>query len=154
MKLSFPTPLTQSPYLILWLVVLVLSGCDQANKPLVNHRQPLLSPSGRYVLTVPIEENSVNPAYNQTKVWKITISDTEGRMLYTDEASEFVGYLMVYWLWDREDRVWLYTSDTGDVFYWELDDKGWTKLKWEEGTGLEKEDDLVPPAALYPSYLK
>jgi hypothetical protein len=34
--------------------------------------------------------------------------------------SEFVGYLNAYWLWDSQDRLWLYNSDTGRVFFWEL----------------------------------
>jgi len=110
----------------------------------------LTSPSGKFVLTVPIEKRS---GYN-ARVWKVTISDRQGRQLYKDNASEFVGNLKVYWIWDEEDRVWLYNSDTSEVFYWELMGSEWIKVRWGYGKTKEMEGDLTPPSELYPPYVE
>ena len=106
---------------------------------------------GRYTLNVLIEENQINPEYSGTKVWKVTIAEAE-RVVYQDDGSEFVGNLMVYWLWDMEDRVWLYNSDTAEVYFWELDDSEWIKTKWGAGTEREIDREIMPPADLYPPY--
>ena len=91
-------------------------------------------------------------AYSETKVWKVTISNASDQVVYKDNASEFVGYLMVYWKWDTEDRVWLYNSDTAEVFFWELVDHEWVKTKWGAGKEREIDRELVPPAELYPLF--
>lgn len=145
-----PSPWSLLPVCLL-LALMLACGRTQPVPP--NRQQPLTSPSGEYVLTLPIEENEVNPEYQGTPVWKVTISDAEGNLLYRDEASELVGYLSVYWAWDGEDRVWLYSSDTGDVFFWELADGAWVKTRWGHGRVREIDRDLEPPPELYPAYV-
>jgi hypothetical protein len=86
-------------------------------------------------------------------VWKVTISDQDGKLLYKDENSELVGYLNAYWLWDGQDRVWLYNSDTGQVFFWELSDGEWPKTEWGHGRVGDIDRGLTPPPELYPSYV-
>ena len=101
---------------LLCLVVLLVSSCGpEYHKPYQD--QPLVSPSGKYVLTVPIEKAADNLHY-----WRVTISDMKGNVLFKDD-SEFVGHLNVYWTWDKEDRVWLQNSDNGYTYYWVLDSK-------------------------------
>ena len=154
MKRDFLERKTRDYYVILLLVALLASGCRSSNDTPVNWQQSLASPSGRYTLTVLIEENQVNPTYSGTKVWKVTISNAVDQVVYKDDASEFVGSLMVYWLWDPEDRVWLYNSDTGAVYFWELTDHEWVKTKWGAGQEREIDRELVPPAELYPPYVE
>jgi uncharacterized protein YcfL len=154
MKRDLLTHRTKDYYLILLLIALLVSGCRSSNDTPLNLQQSSVSPSGRYTLTVLIEENQGNPTYNETKVWKVTISNAADQVIYKDDGSEFVGNLMVYWLWDAEDRVWLYNSDTGEVYFWELMDSEWIKIRW--GAGKEKEIDreIMPPAGLYPPYVQ
>ena len=128
------------------LASLILFGCSRTTSP-PNQRQPLTSPSEKFVLTVPIEERSGYDA----RVWQVTISAGQGEQLYQDHDSEFVGNLQVYWVWDKEDRVWLYNSDTSEVFYWELTESEWVKVRWGYGRTKEVEGDLKPPSELYPS---
>ncbi len=135
---------------LIQLLVVLIAGCSPQPMP-INQQQPLTSPSGSYILTVPIEKN---PAYNNTSVWKVTITDKTRNLLYKDEASEFVGNLKVYWQWDEDDRVWLYNSDTGYVYFWEQDNNVWVKTLWGSGRTRQIERDLTPPAELYPSYVK
>lgn len=136
--------------LLLWfLASLTLFGCFQTTSP-PNQIQPLTSPGGKFVLTVPIEKRSGCNA----RVWKVTISDGQGKQLYKDNDSEFVGNLQVYWVWDKEDRVWLYNSDTSKVFYWELTEGEWGKVRWGYGRTKEVGGDLKPPSELYPPYVE
>ena len=139
-------------YLVLLLPLALVFGCLQTQSLPPNQQQSLISPSGKYVLTVPIERNETNPEYYNTKVWKVTIFDQDGNLLYKDDESEFVGYLNVYWVWGSEDRVWLYNSDTGRVFFWELSDGEWLKTEWGYGKMPEIDRDLAPPPELYPPY--
>jgi hypothetical protein len=139
---------------LLLLLLALAFGCRlRTELPPPNQQQPLTSPSGSYILTVPIEPNEVNPTYQNTKVWKVTISRPGGDVLYKDEASEFVGYLNVYWIWDAGDRAWLYNSDTGRVHFWELVEGEWVKTEWGHGQVREIDRDLAPPPDLYPPYV-
>jgi hypothetical protein len=131
----------------------LVMACVQSTPVPLNQQQPLTSPSGSFVLTLPIEENRVNPQYETTRVWKVTISNPEGDVLYKDDESEFVGYLKVYWIWDGNDRVWLYSSDTGNVFFWELVGDEWIKTRWG-AAGREIDRSIEPPVDLYPPYAK
>jgi hypothetical protein len=126
-------------------------ACVRTTPVAPNQQQPLTSPGGSFVLTLPIEENRVNPQYEGTRVWKVTITDPHGNVVYKDDESEFVGYLNVYWMWDSDDRVWVYSSDTGDVFFWELVDDEWTKTWWGAAQ-REIDRPLEPPPGLYPPY--
>jgi hypothetical protein len=139
--------------LVLLLGLALAFGCRRTQSLPPNQQQPSISPNGRYVLTVPIEPNETNPEYAGTRVWKVTISDQDGALLYRDDKSEFVGYLNAYWLWDSQDRVWLYNSDTGQVFFWELSDGEWLKTEWGHGRVGDIDRDLAPPPEVYPSYV-
>ncbi len=136
--------------LLLFLVVTLSCGQTRSTSP-PNQQQPLPSSSGQYVLTVPIEEGL---AYDNVQVWQVTIADAQGNLLYKDEQSQFVGTLNVYWVWDADDRVWLYNSDTGRVFFWELVGGVWVKTEWGYGRVREIERDVEPPPELYPPYVE
>ena len=71
----------------LFLLLMFALACGRVQHGPPNQQQPLASPSGRYVLTLPIESNEVNPQYQGTRVWKVTISDPDGDLLYKDDAS-------------------------------------------------------------------
>jgi len=136
-------------HIVLFLGIVALGCATTRRAAPVNQRQPSRSPDGQYVLTVPIEKNA-----GGDKTWQVTINDAEGNLLYQDEDSEFVGNLNVYWIWDENDRVWLYSSDTGVVFYWEIQNGDWTKSQWGcEDDGLCRADTPVPPEELYPDYV-
>jgi len=135
--------------LALLIVFPLLAGCVQLpSKP--NQRSPLVSPSGKYVLTVPLEQN---PRRGNHTYWTVTISDSEKEALFKDD-SDFVALLNVYWCWDSEDRVWLFNSDTGTVYFWEKFDNGWRKVEWGYGKTKQIAREIIPPKELYPSYVK
>jgi len=131
---------------------MLITGCSPKAVP-ENKQQPVTSPSGEYVLTVPIETNTTNPQYKGTPVWKVTIS-SNGKIEYKDEGSTFVGNLNVYWIWDKDDRIWLYESDTSYVYFWAKVDGEWQKTKWGYGHTREIDMAIEPPEELYPAYAK
>jgi hypothetical protein len=114
-------------YVLLPLLLSGTVGC-KPRAPRPNQIQGVPSPSGKYILRVPIEAQTRNPEYKGTKVWKVTITDPGGAILYKDEESTMVGYLNVYWGWDARDRAWVYNSDDGQVWRWELARDEWKKV--------------------------
>lgn len=122
---------------VLWVVAFGNCG-GQYHK--ANQEQPLVSPSGKYVLTVPIER-----AADKLHYWRVTISDVNGNVLFKDD-SQFVGRLNVYWSWDAHDRVWLNNSDNGYTYYWELDQKN----RWRRFQCRHERSHQFPPASPSP----
>ena len=111
------------------LLAIPLLGCGVGSYELAkpNQRQPMKSPSGKYVLTLPIE-----PAKDGHRYWRLTISDINGHPIYQDD-SPFVANLNVYWTWDQDDRAWLKNSDNGFVYYWEANKEGiWQRYLWKK----------------------
>lgn len=125
-------------HLMCLALTLVDTSCGR-NYQNRNQEQPLTSPSGKYVLTVPIETVEDTHRY-----WRVTITDVNGHLLFKDD-SRFVGNLNVYWVWDEHDRVWLRNSDTGFIYYWELDQQsGWQRHQWEQNPNCS-----FPPTRLF-----
>jgi hypothetical protein len=133
---------------LLPLLAFMHLGC-KPSPPSTNQISPSTSPSGQFVLTMPIQRHTTNPRYTNTSVWKVTISTPTGQLLYKDEESTFVGMLNVYWQWDSADRVWLYNSDDGRVHYWQQENTQWKK---HEHSGAATAP--IPPPSLFPDYLK
>lgn len=111
-----------------------------------NQKPRTRSPNGKYVLTLPIEAQTTNPRYKGTRVWKVTIADASGTVLYKDEQSTMVGNLNVYWGWDGQNRVWLYNSDDGAIWRWEFTAEGWEKIRSQRSDGI--------PEWILPDYAK
>ena len=124
---------------LMWLLLLLISSGCRVEPTNRNQEQPVTSPSGKYVLTVPIERAQDDHLY-----WRVTISGASGQVLFKDD-SRFVGNLNVYWCWDDHDRVWLENSDDGRTYYWELDEQNrWRRYQWEPDPKC-----LFPPRRLY-----
>jgi hypothetical protein len=142
------------PALILGSVLLrpVLPVPPRSQKP--NQREPLPSPSDKYVLSVPIErsERDKGPLGYGMPYWHVTISDPNGKVLYRDSDEQFHGIHNVYWTWGDDDRAWLYNSDDGAVYFYELTNETWQKGMWGHGKTGHVEQDIAPPKSLYPAY--
>ncbi len=83
----------------------------------------------------------------------ITIADRDGQVLYKGDG-DFLSSFNVYWYWDEEDRVWLYNSDDGRVYFWERVGDKWKRQKWGYSRTREIERDISPPEEMYPDYEK
>ncbi|HBC87268.1 MAG TPA: hypothetical protein DCZ94_09960 [Lentisphaeria bacterium] len=117
------------------------------NSPEPNQVQSLVSPSGKFVLTVPIEKRQENDTGRR---WIVTIHDAKGVLMYRDSTSKFVPMLNVYWKWDSEDRVWLYNSDDSRIWFWVMDGAEWVKEEWGYRDTKVTKRDVLPPEDLKP----
>jgi len=126
---------------------------DQNSHKKPNQRQPLTSPSGKYILTVPIERSKERRGWLGfgSPYRHITISDPNGNVLYRDPEEDFPGWFGTYWIWDEEDRVWIYGSDNGTFFY-ECVDGIWKRYEWGYSKKGKGEKEIEPPKSLYPRY--
>ena len=128
---------------VLSSLVMLLGSCTTATVDKPNQRQRFQSPSGRYIVNVPIERD----AQDNHLYWRVTISDEKGVVVFKDD-SKFVGNLNVYWYWGKNDRLWLANSDNGNIYYWENDNNGnWRRTEWNQ----DKTQSLVPPPELFPA---
>ncbi len=91
--------------------------------------------------------------------WRLIITEKNNgigfeRALYSDTFT-FVDFFYLSWIWEGDDRFWVFDNDTGDVFMisscsfaeecdvWEKHDWGHRDIKWIE-------EDVWPPNELYP----
>jgi hypothetical protein len=148
---------------MLFHAIFVLMACvGNSREPSVNHRSPSTSPSGKYVVEMPI-----GPKDQKFRYWRPTIRDQAGDVLYEETEDLFAGWLQIYWIWDEADRLWVYNSDNGNKYWWEVNDNGAQRFSWYQGeidrakvesylcsgTPPEKSPKPLPPAELFPDYV-
>jgi len=110
----------------------LLAGC--ASVP-ANRRLPQRSPDGVYVFDF---ERGV-PLIRRGR-----------RVELRDEAAPFRKNPDLYWLWDGDDRLWVYDDAGKRVFYYQRGPEGWRRYYWTGERSAEPEHDLLPPLGLYP----
>lgn len=72
--------------------------------------QSVASPSGQYVLEV------LEAAQNNTTSQYFRILNADGTLVFTSDQY-FDPRHTTYFLWGPEDRVWVYSGDTGTYFW-------------------------------------
>ena len=139
--------------MLIFMLVLPLIGIDKSSRQEPNKRQSQVSPSGKYVLDVPIERSGERGLFGFGEPYRhVIISDTKGNILYRDHRKDFPGRFGTYWIWDEKDRAWIFGSDLG-TFYYECTDGTWTRHGWAEND-KNSEKDIEAPESLYPSSYK
>ncbi|HEX2951657.1 MAG TPA: hypothetical protein VHV83_19135 [Armatimonadota bacterium] len=133
-------PIYSAPVLVFLLMGILLPRSPHP----VNQTSRLPSPSKRFTMTMEMKHNR----------WIVSIFDKSDKLLYRDNNSSFLGHLNVYWVWDKADRLWLYNSDSGFVYYWTSTPQGWKKVCWGAGHEQKSAGNFSPPEALYPDYAK
>lgn len=66
----------------------------------------------------------------------VTINSEDGSLLYQDKDSTMWSGLNAYFGWDEQDRIWLYNSDDGSIWRWELVKGSWNKLQSSREDGM------------------
>jgi hypothetical protein len=127
-------------YLAPVAVVLLLGVLSPREPQLPNQTSPLPSPSKRFTMKMAMEDDQ----------WIISIDGKAGQPRYEDTESDFRGQFNVYWIWDAADRLWLYNSDDGRVYYWAETPSGWQRSEWE----VKQAVGFAPPESLFPDYAK
>ncbi len=128
-------------------------GANDAARP--NQQKRAVSPSGQYVLTVPIERSQTEkgPLGFGFPYWHVTIADPNGSIVYRDVEEKFAGIRNVYWMWGDEDIVWLFDSDDGTVYYYQSTAGQWARHRWGHNRTGYAEGGVAPPASLYLGYV-
>lgn len=100
-------------------------------------KNPVKSPSGKYLLII-IEGNDGIVNYNQFQIAKINNEEMKSEVIF-NSLDKFRTRDTVYFLWDNEDRVWVYSGDIG-TFYWiRKNDNVWEKQRY-----VDHKDTPVP----------
>ena len=113
------------PRLFFVLAILILAACQQNDSALslppevatLNH--PAASPSGQYRLLLVDGEKDGN------KVLSFEVQDAGGKSLFSS-PDQFSTRSKTYFLWDAQDRVWVYAGQAG-TFFWQKEDNQWVK---------------------------
>lgn len=96
---------------------------------------PKISPSGQYKLVVFEAKDRGGFPMNGFR-----IEDLSGNVLFTSEQHWSTRHRL-YFLWDAENRVWVYSSDVGTSI-WELADGRWQRKDHDAQAGLKPPDFL------------
>jgi len=135
---------------ILFLCTVILFSCgEQSTGRKVNQQRRSISPNKKYVLQVSIISNE---QHGFKKWWQIKITDTATGKEFIDNDN-FPARFNVYWNWGPDNRVWLYNSDDGGIYYWEQRDSIWTENKYDrKKSQLAMPDNFLPDYARYHIY--
>jgi hypothetical protein len=119
------------------LLLLILPWLGLRPEQRVNQTSPLLSPSGRFELTV-----------RSRDYWDLRIRDLQTGERHVEET-DFVGHFNIYWQWDAADRLWVYNSDDGSIHIRE-----WNEGRWDlsERDREPSAHDPAPPENFLPHY--
>jgi len=135
------------PYAVFLLgAVVFMAGCGWREIP-VNQRQQSVSPGGQYVVEVPIEKLEDGHRY-----WIPVIKGVDSEeIIYKDSQKEFIANVHIYWMWDVEDRLWMYSTDTGRVYVVIPKDDSWEKIFWGYAKDRRRyKEPINPPDGLFP----
>jgi hypothetical protein len=102
--------------LVCILSLFVMFACQERNSiempsEVATLEKPANSPSEKYVLVVKTQE------INGNKMQSFQILDKNHTVVYTS-SDNFLTRDVNFFLWDSDDRVWVYSGDLG-TFYWE-----------------------------------
>ena len=139
--------ISSTTLLLVLLLIFPLRIKDPNSERLTNRQQNLVSPSGKYILTVPVKRIKQKSLSFGSPFLIVTISDPNGNVIYQDEEQTFPAWFGTYWMWDQQDRMWIFGSDAGTYFYDNINGN-WIKNDLSEDLGI------VPPESLYPESIK
>ena len=95
---------------------------------------PAKSPSGEFSLHV------LNPDPAKRTLLSFEIKDQNALVVYRSEQL-FDNRSTTYWLWDKENRVWVYSGDVGTYFWAQQTDGSWRRFTYGK-------EDVPAPAYL------
>jgi len=100
-------------------------------------RNPVVSQSGKYQIRI-IEKNLEGTKHNSFIILKLSDANDATREIFTCKDF-FRTRDTLYFLWDKNDRVWVYSGDTGTFFWERISDEDWQKHAYSENRNV-----LVP----------
>ncbi|WP_139074830.1 hypothetical protein [Paenibacillus elgii] len=101
---------------------------------------PLVSPSGKYQLEVLEGYNGVVHFY-RFNISKIGEKGSDPAVIFCSKDT-FRKRDRVFFLWDDEDKVWVYSGDVGTYYWTKTDDETWIKSEDMTKNKLEMPENL------------
>lgn len=102
------------------VVTLLITSCGaKTPKEVATTDTPAVSPSGKYILMI-IENQESNINFQSFQ-----ILNPDGEVIFSSPDKFSIRHT-TYFLWDQDDRVWVYSGDIG-TFFWENDGVTWRK---------------------------
>jgi hypothetical protein len=132
-------PAAKSMTVVACCVALAVTGCKKSASS-----SPVASPDGKFVLVASINRSKANMLTYLCVV--LDIRDSNGASLQTIQtgASDRLKWKVA---WDRNNRIWLDSSDIG-VYCWEKSRSGrWQELDFQYGEKKKKKKDRPQPPA-------
>ena len=118
-----------------------------------NQQSPIESPSGKYELRMPKREV---PGRSTPETWQPEVWEKGGDRLLLD-ITGFDGDDELYWVWDDDDRIWIYSSRRDEVDIIErLDSVGgdfWRRI-WTGRHPCANDTKPCPPLDVYPDAVR
>ena len=89
---------------------------------------PAISPSGQYILELILGYDG-KAYYNQFQIK--TNDSKKDKILFVAEERFYTRHTL-FFLWDNEDRVWVYSGDVGTFFWTRKSDNVWVKSVYND----------------------
>jgi len=129
--------LKQAGSFLLCVPLLRFCACNNPNAKSRNYKP--VSQSGKFTAHVTHHVAKASP-YSGTKVWKIMIFDSSGKLLYEEPESQRPWHINNYWAWSEDDAFWVYNADIQTFLIFEQAGSSWgmRDSKNPNWVGLEK----------------
>jgi len=90
----------------------------------------VISPSGKYKLEV-VEGYDGNVKFNRFQIIKVGTPTAEPSIAFISNDTFRIRDTL-YFFWDDEDRVWVYSGDVGTFFWEKTNEENWKKYAYVE----------------------
>ncbi|NLF29677.1 MAG: hypothetical protein GX591_02175 [Planctomycetes bacterium] len=134
--------------LTLLAVAFSMPACRKAGRGTGDGYPVLTSPSGTWRA---LRATGRRPG-DTRDVWAIGILDDDGNLVFEDQT-DFVALLNIHLGWDDGDRLWLYNSDDGRLYYYARGHQGWKRTAYDKAMA-EGPDPLAPPVGFLPEHAR
>jgi len=128
--------------LIIILIVFVFSSKNSDAK--VNMKEvatidtPVTSPSGKYQLKI-LEETINGVKNNKFAIYKMLNGNPDSTAIFISD-DVFRTRDKLFFLWDDNDRVWIYSGDVGTYFWERITDDNWQKQSYADNKNVTVPD--------------
>lgn len=112
---------------LLLVLLVALSAEARAKGP---QDSPVAAPDGRHVARVDILPKPCLKGFSEC--WVVSIHKASGGEVFRDDRG-FPAFFNVYWEWDAQGRLWLYNSDDGAMFIYEVRSGSWARREASDG---------------------
>lgn len=103
-------------------------------KGIATINNPVVSPSGKYQLKI-IEETKEGVRYNKFAILKTMDGNSNFKEIYISNRL-FRTRDNLYFVWDDNDRVWVYSGDIGTFFWERRSNDNWQQYAYAENKNV------------------